>query len=109
MSGFVFNDTQSSLAAALAQTGLADETAGAGMQSEAAGLPVLPPGHDPGSVAAAGGIKAYTSQVAAQLAAGAQLQSAYSQATAHATNGYILIDELHAAGIGTASAPELSI
>jgi hypothetical protein len=96
---FIFAETQGMHSAAISQTGLAEETTGAGTQSEAAGLPVVGPGQDPISQAAAIDIKAYTSQIASQLAAGATLQGAYSESIAGSANGYILIDQLNAGGL----------
>jgi hypothetical protein len=93
---FIFAEDQGMQHAAIRTTGLADETSNVGTQSLSAGLPVVPPGFDPVSALNAAGIKAYTSHVASQLAAGASLQNNYSQSISHAGNAYTLTDHLNA-------------
>jgi hypothetical protein len=103
---FIFAETQGMQWAAASTANLAADTTSAGVQGQAAGLPVVPPGLDPVSAASATDIKTYTSHVASQLAAGAQLQSAYSQSISGSANAYILVDQLNATGL---SAPGMNV
>jgi hypothetical protein len=79
---------------------LAEETANAGVQSQAAGLPVVPPGWDLVSANNAVLIQTYTSLIAGHLQVGAQMQHAYGQSINGSAHAYTIIDELNAAGAG---------
>jgi hypothetical protein len=96
---FIFAETQGMQSAAASQVDLADETANAGAQGQAAGLPVVPPGLDPMSATNTANIKAYTSHVASQLAAGAGLQNIYGESISGSANAYTLVDQLNATGL----------
>jgi hypothetical protein len=54
---------------------------------------------DPVSAQNAAGIKAYTSQIASQLASGAGLQNIYGESISGSANAYTLIDQLNATGL----------
>jgi hypothetical protein len=96
---FIFAEDQGMQQAAIRTAGLADETANAGTQSLLAGVPVVPPGFDPVSALNATGIKAYTSHVAGQFAAGVGFQNEYSRSISQAGNAYTLTDQLNAIGL----------
>jgi hypothetical protein len=96
---FIFAEDQGMQRAAVTTQGLADQTAQVGTQSLFAGMPVVPPGLDPVSLANATGIKAYTSQIAGHLAAAAGLQNNYGQSISQAGNAYTLTDQLNAIGL----------
>jgi len=93
---FIFAETQGMQAAATTTASLADETTTAGGQGQAAGSTVVPPGLDPVSAHNAARIKAYTSDIASQLATGARLQVNYGDSISNAANGYTLVDQLNA-------------
>jgi hypothetical protein len=96
---FIFAETQGMQSAAASAASLAVDTNSAGAQGQAAGAVVVPPGLDPVSTANATHVKAYLSQVAAQLAAGAGLQNVYSTSIANSAVAYTLTDELNASGL----------
>jgi hypothetical protein len=98
---FIFAETQGMQSAAARAASLAEDTNTAGAQGQAAGAVVVPPGLDHVSAANATHVKAYLSQVAARLAAGAGLQDIYSTSIANSAVAYTLTDDLNAAGLST--------
>ena len=89
---FIFAETPGMYGAALTHEALAIETGSAGGAEAAAAGAVVPPGLEEVSAANVAKIVAYTSEVAAMLAAAAGMQGMYGATVAAAGLGYDLTD-----------------
>jgi hypothetical protein len=101
---FIFNDTPGMQTVATSTTGLADETATGGVQGQAAGAAVMPPGMDPVSALNAAAVKAHTTAYGAHLATAAGHQHNYGGSISESAVAYPQTDSASATGVAAVEA-----